>query len=412
MIYEEAIKYIKDTNKFGIDLELETTEELLEKLGSPHKKLKFIHVAGTNGKGSTTSYIADILAENGYKVGKYVSPGVHSFTERIQINNCEISENDLVNCVEIVKKAIEKYNIRPTEFELVTVIGMVYFEMQKCDFVVLEVGMGGRYDATNVIPAPKVSVIASISIDHTEYLGDTIEKIAFEKCGIIKTGSNVVAYADNPENAVKVIKETASSFNVPLVIPNKKDISVLCETIDGTDFEYKGEKYHINMIGKHQVLNAVSAIEAVKILGIKYDIIKSGIAKTKFRGRLEIISKNPFIIEDGAHNYSGVTALKNALETFFKEKSIILVMAMLKDKEYAKCIETIAPISSSFIACEADNPRKATAQAIADEAKKYVTDVYAVPNVNDAICLAKNKADNNTVICVCGSLYLLGGIDE
>lgn len=411
MNYIESLDFIHSRNKFGIKLGLDATALLLDKIGNPHKKLKFVHIAGTNGKGSTTSYIADILSAKGYKVGKFISPYVHSFTERIQINNTEISEDDLAVFTTKVKEAIEKHNLTPTEFEVVTAIGLAYFEHQKCDYVVLEVGMGGRFDATNVIPAPEVSVITSISIDHTEYLGDTISKIAFEKCGIIKTGSKVVAYPDNPSDAMQVIKDTVDDKNVPLVVPDKNSVRITSTDINGTDFVYNEKQYHINMLGTHQVYNAITAIEAVKLLGIDEDIIKTGIASTKFRGRLDVISKDPLIIEDGAHNISGVTELKKALDLYFKDKKIILVMAMLKDKEYEKCLEMISSVTDTLIATEAPNPRKATADEFAQVASKYVKNTYAEPDVNKAISLAKTMCDKDSIICVCGSLYLLGEID-
>ena len=411
MNYEESLEFIHSRNKFGIKLGLDATNTLLEKIGNPHHKLKFVHIAGTNGKGSTTSYIHDILMSKGFKVGKFISPYVHSFTERIQINNCEISETDLAKCTTAVKDAIEKYDLKPTEFEVVTAIGLLYFELQKCDYVTLEVGMGGRFDATNVIPAPLVSVIASISIDHTEYLGNTISDIAFEKCGIIKTGSKTVSYADNPPEADEVIKKATDERNVALTIPSKKEILILDQNINGTDFEYKNEKYHINMLGKHQVYNAVSAIETAKLLGIEDTFIKKGLEITKFRGRLEIVSKNPLIIEDGAHNYSGILALYDALKTHFSDKKIIMVMAMLKDKEYVKCIETISPVVDTFIATEANNPRKATSEEIAEVASKYINNVYSEPDVNKALDYAKSISKDDCIICICGSLYLLGDVN-
>ena len=193
MNYEQSLEFIHSRNKFGIKLGLDATASLLDKIGSPHKNLKFVHIAGTNGKGSTTSYIHDILMSKGFKVGKFISPYVHSFTERIQINNCEISPQRLAECTTAVKDAIEKNGLTPTEFEVVTAIGLLYFEQEGCDFVTLEVGMGGRFDATNVIPPPLVSVITSISIDHTEYLGNTISDIAFEK-GEILTESSVIDF--------------------------------------------------------------------------------------------------------------------------------------------------------------------------------------------------------------------------
>ena len=410
MNYEESLEYIHSRNKFGIKLGLDATNNLLDIIGNPHHKLKFIHIAGTNGKGSTTSYIHDILMSKGYKVGKFISPYVHSFTERIQINNCEISKEKLAECTTVVKDAIEKFGLTPTEFEVVTAMGLLYFELEKCDFVSLEVGMGGRFDATNVIPPPLVSVITSISIDHTEYLGNTISDIAFEKCGIIKSGSKTVAYADNPEEANNVIRKTTEEKNVPLTIPDKNLISILNQSINGTDFIYKNEKYHINMLGVHQVYNAVSAIETSKLLDIEEEFIKKGLETTNFRGRLEVISKEPLIIEDGAHNFSGVTALYDALKTYFHNKKIIVVMAMLKDKEYEKCVEKLAPVVDTFIATQANNPRRATADELAYTAKKHIEKVYSESDVNKAIELAKSICEKDGVICVCGSLYLLGDV--
>ena len=411
MNYEQSLEFIHSRNKFGIKLGLDATASLLDKIGNPHKKLKFVHIAGTNGKGSTTSYIHDILMSKGFKVGKFISPYVHSFTERIQINNREIPTTRLAECTTAVKDAIEKNGLTPTEFEVVTAIGLLYFEQEGCDFVTLEVGMGGRFDATNVIPAPLVSVITSISIDHTEYLGNTISDIAFEKCGIIKTGSKTVSYADNPKDADDVIIKTTTEKGVPLTIADKYSVNIISQGIDGTDFTYKGEEYHINMLGKHQVYNAISAIEVSEIIGIEYEFIKKGLATTKFRGRLEIVSENPVIIEDGAHNYSGILALCDALKTHFSDKKIIIIMAMLKDKEYVKCIETISPIVDTFIATEANNPRKATSDEIAEVASRYIRNVYSEPDVNKALNYAKSISKDDCIICICGSLYLLGDVN-
>lgn len=410
MNYNESLNFIHSRNKFGIRLGLDAITSLLKRLGNPHKSLKFIHIAGTNGKGSTTSYIADILAENGYKVGKFISPYVHKFNERIQINNTDIADEDFANYASVVRDTIEKYDLNPTEFETITAIGMLYFLKSNCDYVVLEVGMGGRFDATNVIDAPTMSVITSISIDHTEYLGDTIEKIAYEKCGIIKNGSKLVSYADNPKEADDVIIAAATDKNVPLLIPNKRDIKIIKSDINGTDFVYANNEYHINMLGIHQVYNAVSAIEATKIIGIGNEAIKSGLAKTKFAGRLDIICNSPLIIEDGAHNISGIIMLKKALESYFGNKKIIIVMAMLKDKEYEGCVKELSSVTDVFIATEADNPRKATADELYLAAKKYIQNVYCEPDVNIAIKKARDLCTGDSVICVCGSLYLLGSI--
>lgn len=408
MTYEQAIDFIHGRLRLGSKLGLDTTNELLRRVGNPHKKLKFIHVAGTNGKGSTSAYIANILMENGYKTGMYISPYVHSFTERIQINNKQIPKNALALHTEKIISAIDD-SLCPTEFEVVTAIGLLHFLHEGCDFVVLEVGLGGRFDATNVIPPPLVSVITSISIDHTELLGDTIEQIALEKSGIIKSGSTVAVYPDNPKEAIDVILNTALSKNVPVKIGDKNDITITTADTKHTSFIYQDEEYEISMLGTHQVYNAVTAITALKLLGIKLEL-KEGIKKTHFGGRLEIVGQNPLTVIDGAHNFSGVSALKNALTTYFPKRKIILVMGMLRDKEYEKCINEIAPLAHIFIATEPNNPRALCAYDVESIAKKSTQNTVSVKNRQDAVYYAKKHSDEDSVICVCGSLYLFEGL--
>jgi len=410
MNYEQAITFIHDRLKFGTKLGLESTEELLRRLGSPHKKLKFIHVAGTNGKGSTSAFIANILMANGHKTGMYISPFVHQFNERIQVNNIQISDEALAYHTNQVASVIDD-TLQPTEFEVVTAIGLLYFMAQGCEYVVLEVGLGGRFDSTNVIPPPLISVITSISIDHTEFLGNTIEQIAFEKCGIIKSGSKaVVAYADNPQGAINVITKTANEKNVPLKFGDKNELSIISSDISGTQFTYKSAKYEISLLGTHQVYNAVTAITVANCLDISETAIKNGLNNTKFGGRFEVIGKNPLIIIDGAHNFSGVIALKNALETYFSDKKITLVMGMLKDKEYEKCVAELAPLADMFIATQPENPRALSCFDLEICAKKYVSNTNAFENKIDAVNYALEHTNKNDVICICGSLYLIGGI--
>lgn len=409
MNYEQAVEFIHSRLKFGSKLGLKTTNELLRRLGEPHKKLKFIHVAGTNGKGSTSAFIANILMANGYKTGMYISPFVHSFTERIQINNAEISKADLARHTERVISVIDE-SLSPTEFEVVTAIGLLHFLHEGCDFVVLEVGLGGRFDATNVIPPPLVSVITSISIDHTELLGDTVEQIAFEKCGIIKRGSAVAVYPDNPAAAMSVILDTAKNKNASIKIGDKSAISVLSADISGTIFTYKGDEYEISMLGTHQVYNAVTAITAIEQLNMNLSL-KEGLKNTHFGGRLEIVNDEPLILIDGAHNYSGVVALKNALETYFTGRNVIIVMGMLRDKEYEKCVAEIAGTAHIFIATEPDNKRALAAFELESIAKKYTENTFVAPQRQDAVTYAKSIAKKDDVICVCGSLYLIGGLE-
>lgn len=410
MNYEQAIEFIHDRLRLGSKLGLEATEELLRRLGSPHKKLKFIHVAGTNGKGSTSAFIANILMSNGHKTGMYISPFVHQFNERIQVNNVQISNDDLAYHTKQVASVIDD-TLQPTEFEVVTAIGLLHFMAQGCDYVVLEVGLGGRFDSTNVIPPPLVSVITSISIDHTEFLGNTVEQIAFEKCGIIKSGSKAVTvYPDNPQGAIDVIIKTANEKNVPLKFGDKNAISIISSDINGTKFTYKGTEYEISLLGTHQVYNAVTAITAVENLNIPETAIKNGLKNTKFGGRFEVVSKNPLIIIDGAHNFSGVLALKNALQTYFSDKKITLVMGMLKDKEYEKCVAELAPLADTFIATEPENPRALSSVDLEICAKKYIGNTAHFENKIDAVNYAIEHTDKSDVICICGSLYLIGGI--
>lgn len=409
MTYEQAVDFIHGRLRFGTKLGLDTTNELLRRLGDPHKKLKFIHVAGTNGKGSTSAYIANILMSNGYKTGMYISPFIHSFTERIQVNGMQISRDDLARHTETVKSVVDSDGFYPTEFEIVTAIGFLHFLHEGCDFVVLEVGLGGRFDATNVIPPPLVSVITSISIDHTELLGDTVEQIAFEKCGIIKTGSSVAVYPDNPPEALSVIRNTALSKKTPLKIGDKNEISIISTDISQTVFTYRGERYEISMLGRHQVYNAVTAITAIELLDMGLSV-KEGLSKTHFGGRLEVVREKPLTLIDGAHNYSGVVALKNALEGYFRGRRIILVMGMLRDKEYEKCVGEISYLAHLFIATEPDNPRALSAFELEKIAKVHISNTVAVPDRQAAADLAAERTEDGDVICVCGSLYLIGGI--
>ncbi|MDD3765937.1 MAG: bifunctional folylpolyglutamate synthase/dihydrofolate synthase [Eubacteriales bacterium] len=409
MTYQQALDFIYSRQSLGTKLGLKNINILLERLGSPHKKLKFIHVAGTNGKGSTSAFIANVLMANGFKTGMYISPFVRCFTERIQVNNVHISKEELAMYAKRVKSVIDD-TFPPTVFEVITAIGMLHFLHSDCDFVVLEVGLGGRLDATNVIPAPKVSVITSISIDHTDLLGDTIEEIAFEKCGIIKENCPVAAYPLNPPEALKVIKQKVNSCNSHLKMADINDIKIHLTDIEKTVFSYKGEKYEIHMPGVHQVYNAVTAICALELLGLDLKL-KEGLANTRFAGRFEVVSKKPLIIVDGAHNYSGVTALKNSILSYFPGRRIVLVMGMLKDKEYEKAVCELAPLSSLFIATQPDNPRSLDAKELESIAKGYTKHTMSTPNRQEAVNMAKENAGDSDVIIICGSLYLFGSLE-
>lgn len=416
MNYNEALDFIHGALKLGSKLGLSNIRELLRRLGSPDKKLKFIHVAGTNGKGTVTNVIARILIEQGYRVGIYTSPFVHYFNERIAINGKLIENEDIAFFTSLVKKACDDMVndglSHPTEFELVTALGLLYFAHKSCDFVVLEVGLGGRLDATNVIDKPLCAVITSISFDHMEYLGDTISKIATEKCGIIKDGSYVSVYPEQDDEAMSIIEKTCKDKNANLVVADMPNI--LESDLSGSVFDYKDyKKLRLNLIGEHMVKNAVTAIEAIEILrkqGIEVcdESIRKGVEAVKWKGRFEVISKEPLIILDGAHNISGIEAFKKTVEQNLEGKKLVFIMGMLSDKEYDESVKRIAPLAEFFITVDVPSPRTLPAKDLAQVVLKYNDNVYAAKDVKDAV--SKAYAYKANAILTFGSLYLLGDI--
>ncbi|EPZ53829.1 bifunctional FolC family protein [[Clostridium] sordellii ATCC 9714] len=334
MNYNEALKFIHESHKFGMRLGLENIKKLLELLGNPQDNLKIIHVAGTNGKGSTCSFISTILKKSGYKVGLYTSPFLETFTERIRVNGENIPENEVGNIVNIIKEKIEimvkEGHDYPTEFEIVTAMAFYYFNKEKVDFVALEVGLGGRYDATNVIEKPIATVITSISLDHVGILGDTLDKIAFEKGGIIKENCDVIVYPQKNE-ASEVLKEICNEKNAKYIECDFKDITLKESNINFQKFdciinnkEYKD--LQINLIGDHQVKNSVVALTTIELIKNKLEILiseedlRKGLMETKWPGRIEKIKENPMFIIDGAHNEEGAESLAKSIDKYLKEK--------------------------------------------------------------------------------------------
>lgn len=413
---QQAIEYIHSLLKFGIKPGLERIAALCEALGNPQDKLGFIHVAGTNGKGSTSTMIANILIKSGYSVGLYTSPYVTDFRERIMFNGKMIEEDELTLCVEKVKAAADSLNgIEITEFEFLTAVAFVYYEMKKCDFVVLEVGLGGRFDATNVIKTPLVSVIASISLDHTAILGDTVEKIAFEKCGIIKEGTAVVSYCLQSSEAFDVIKNTCNQKNCVLTVPDISKLKIGEEKLEGTCTEYDGISFLLPLAGRHMIYNACTAIEAVKALesrGVKIDsdAYKNGIEASSMPARMELLKKSPVIILDGGHNEGCANALAGFIKKHLSDKKIVMVSSMMADKDYASYMKIVAPFADKFIASHADVPRALSSEELAEHAKKYCSDVISVSDPLDAVKLAKDLTKDSDAMIVCGSFYLAGEV--
>ena len=415
MTYNEAMEFIHGTLKFGSKPGLETITELLKRLGNPHKKQKFIHVAGTNGKGSVTKIISSVLKEAGYKVGTYTSPFVYRFEERIEVGGSAIGQEDITQLAERVASAcrdMEKSGLpHPTEFEIITAIGLLYFEQEDCDYTVLEVGLGGRLDATNVIEKPLVSVITSISFDHTEWLGNTLSEIAAEKCGIIKDGVPVAVYPAQEASALDVICASAKKKNADVFVAEMPKI--LKSDISGNCFSYASETYELPLIGTHMALNAATALCAIDILksaGVKISqsAAEEGMKKVCHGGRLEIIGTSPLFIVDGAHNASGIEALKNAVKEIIKGKNCAFIMGMLRDKEYEKAVADMAPMCQNFISVTVPNPRALEAEELGKLARQYLSDVYVSQSPYDAVKKAVSLSPD--VIIAFGSLYLLGDI--
>ena len=399
--FEECLGYIEAKDKFSVELGLERVSALCDSLGNPQDSLKCIHIAGTNGKGSTSLLIANALTYAGYKVGKYISPAVYEFNERISIDGTTISDESLRQCA----NAVIAMDNGVSEFELVTAIAFYYFALEKCDYVVIEVGMGGRLDATNIIKNPIASVITLIDYDHTEYLGDTIEQIATEKCGIIKENSRVISYPAQNPSALSIISAFCGKNNTPLHIAKKPEI--ISSSIDHTEFSYNDENYKLQLHGLHQPQNAATAICTLQNLpiGIPNIAIRSALENSQMPARFEILQKNPYVILDGAHNTNGVFALCESIKEYFPQK-VTMICGMLKDKNYAECARMLAPLCNLFIATTPESPRALSPDILCKEAELYCNNCVAIPDKNAAVkyALSHNKSD---AIIICGSLYLM-----
>ena len=425
MDYKEALEYVDMNLKGGCNPGLSRIKRLLELLGNPQKQIKAIHIAGTNGKGSVTAIVSSILKEGGYKVGTYISPHLHSITERYLVNGVRIEEEVFAAYVSIIKDNIQRMvnadEEMPSQFEALTALAFLYFKDANIDIGVIEVGLGGRYDATNVLDS-LISIITSISYDHMSILGDTIEKIAYEKAGIIKKQQTTILYPQRYAAAEEVIEAICMEQNSMLVKVNDKDVVQKNFGLEAQIMDYctNGKCYadiQLPLLGDHQLLNAAVAIRTTVELGeLGYHIseshIKKGIKNVKWPGRLSVINSDPLIVIDGAHNEDGVNALVGALKKYFHDKDIILVMGMLRDKNHKVSIETLGPMARKLIATEPASDRALSAAELAEEAKEFCREVYTVPSIAQAIETAKDIVEDNSIIVICGSLYLVGEVFE
>lgn len=419
MNYEEARVYLDSVAKYGSVLGLENMRELLGRLGNPQNKLKFIHISGTNGKGSVLAYLSTVLKEAGYRVGRYISPTLFSYRERIQVNEEYIRKESLARHTLAVQEVINEMQAEglahPTLFEIETVISFLYFLEEKCDIVVLETGMGGAQDATNIIETTILEVLVPISMDHMQFLGNTLEEIAAQKAGIIKKNTVAVSAGQRPE-AMAVIEERAREQHCELRIADAGRADDICYGLERQSFSYGGfENLEITMAGSYQIINAVVAVEAIMALReLGYDIsdasLRAGMKKTQWRGRFTVIREKPYFIIDGAHNRDGALVLKDSIERYFPGRRLFYLCGVFRDKEYEEIIKTVAPYSGQMVTIQTpDNPRALPAEELAKTAGKYIRHVQAAKSIADGVQTILRMADKeDDVILAFGSLSFLG----
>lgn len=430
------ISLIEELKKRGSVPGLNAIEGLLEELGHPEDNLKIVHIAGTNGKGSIFAYLSSILIAAGFKVGRYISPTISCYEERFQINGKYITKDKLARLYNIVEEAMkreeEKTGLKPTLFEVETAISFLYFKEEKVDYALIEVGMGGRMDATNVIRHPELTVISSISYDHQAFLGDTLEEIAWQKAGIIKESCPVVL-SENSDEVCKVIEQEATKKKVKCIEIKPTDYEVLSETPYGSTFLWKEQRYETKLPGRHQVSNAVTALAASeylfrkdyeknnarKAIAKKLDEMnvksaqQGGIIRTCWPGRLEVLKKEPLFYRDGAHNPDGAKKLAAFLQKYFTNKKIIYIMGVLKDKEYKKMLRYLMPVAKEVYVFKPKNERGLSAQILADTIKE-VADVSVTieSDVNAAVFRALDTAKPDDVLVACGSLSFMEEMED
>lgn len=369
MNINEAIKYIEDRGWTTTHFGLSRTRALLEALGDPQKKLKFVHVAGSNGKGSTCAMLHSVLRQAGYKTGLYISPYIQKFNERIQVDGECIPDDRLIEITERVAKIADAMEDRPTHFELVTAIGMEYFYEEKCDIVVLEVGMGGELDSTNAIDAPEVAVITNIGLEHTQWLGNTLEEIAHTKAGIIKTGCEAVCYDGAPE-VTAVVKQCCEERGVSLTCLDFSELESISEGLDGQRFSYKGTVYDLALLGRHQLNNAAVALETAAALRrrgwqISELALRRGLRFVTWPARLEVLRREPLLLLDGGHNPQCIEALSASLANLLPGRKFTFILGILADKDYGQMTDMLLPLAERFICLTPDSPRALSAEELA-----------------------------------------------
>lgn len=422
MNYEEARVYLDEVSKYGSVLGLDNMRELLGRLGNPQDDLKFIHISGTNGKGSALSYMSTILSGAGFRTGRYISPTLYAYRERIQVDGVMIDRESLAALVTVVKEAVDAMEAvnkgNPTVFEVETALSFLYFKEQKCDIVVLETGLGGTLDATNVVKTTVMEMISSIGMDHMEFLGGTLQEIAENKAGIIKPHTWVVSAEQDPQ-AAEVIKRVCREKDCKLSVVDPDAFQDVHYGYEKQTFTYKNWKdVEITLAGTYQVTNAALALEAVEALrklgySLTEEQVRKGMKAAFWRGRFSVIHKNPVVVIDGAHNPAAAKVLKDSLETYFQGKNLHFIMGVFADKDYQSVIEMTAPLAKHIITIETPgNPRALSAVKLKEAVEKVNPSVEAAGSIREAVEKSMKNAQKDDVIAAFGSLSFLGELDR
>ena len=414
MNYESALEYIHAVQWAGHKPGLTRTRTLLAALGDPHRQLRFVHIAGTNGKGSTAAMVASCLQAAGYRVGLYTSPFINRFNERIQVNGQQIGDDELVQLVEQVKPAADAMADVPTEFEIITALGMLYFARQHCDIVVLEVGLGGTLDSTNVIEKPECAIITALGMDHVKELGPTLADIAAAKAGIIKAGCPVVSYGGVPE-ADAVIRRMAAEQHAPLTEVDFHKLQIDGGNLDEVTFDFDGlNGVQLPLIGSYQPRNAAVAITALRVLrahgwNIPEQAIRTGLETVSWPGRFELLRHRPAFLLDGSHNAHGMRATVQSLRDRFPGEKFVFLVSIMADKDVEEMLALLAPLAKQFVTVAAHTPRAMSAETLAEHIRTYGCEAEAAPTIEAGVARAVELGGDGPV-CALGTLYFSGDV--
>lgn len=409
----QAVEYIHSFSWLGSRPGLDRTRQLLSAMGNPEEKLRFIHIVGTNGKGSTAAMLASVLTAAGYTTGLYTSPYIHHFEERMQVDGEEIRGEELADITQWVGGLADEMEEHPTEFELVTCVALEFFRRRNCDIVVLEAGMGGRLDSTNVIPAPEAVVITNIGLDHTAQLGNTVEAIAAEKAAVIKDGCPVILY-EQKESVTQVVREVCQAHGASLTIASAQDVTLERESPEGQWWNWKGESLFVPLLGDNQRHNGAVVLRTLEAISHKYPVsaqaLREGLERVRWPGRFEVLRRRPWFVVDGGHNPQCAATVADNLNRYFPGKAPVLLMGVLEDKDRTGLCELVAPLAQAFVTITSPSPRALDAQTLSNELAQYGKPTFAASSIPQGVERAMELAGEDGVVCALGSLYSVGEI--